>query len=184
MKVLVIGGGGREHALVWALSRSERVSEVVCSPGNGGISALARCVPVIPKDGADLAAALVAVVEREQPGLTVIGPELPLSLGVVDELQRRGFYVFGPTQAAARLETSKAFAKEFMQRHGIPTAAYALCTSLAQVKQELQAFRAGGGCEGGRAGRGQRRRHLRDPRRGRGCGGGDVLGRPAGRGAD
>ena len=124
MKVLVIGGGGREHALVWALSRSERVNEVVCAPGNGGIAELARCVPVIPKDGTDLVAALVAVVDREQPGLTVIGPELPLSLGVVDELQRRGFYVFGPTKAAARLETSKAFAKEFMQRHGIPTAAY------------------------------------------------------------
>jgi phosphoribosylamine--glycine ligase len=140
MKVLVIGGGGREHALVWALGRSERVSEVVCVPGNGGIAALARCVPVLPKDGTDLAAALVAVVEREQPGLIVVGPELPLSLGVVDELQRRGFYVFGPTRAAARLETSKAFAKEFMQRHWIPTAAYALCTSLAQVKEQLKRF--------------------------------------------
>src|SRR5580692_9000235 len=117
MKVLVIGGGGREHALVWALHRSERVSEVVCAPGNGGIAALARCVAV---DAGDLAA-LTAVVEREQPDLTVIGPELPLSLGIVDELQRRGFKVFGPTKAAAQLETSKAFAKDFMHRHGIPT---------------------------------------------------------------
>jgi phosphoribosylamine--glycine ligase len=135
MKVLVIGGGGREHALVWALRKSARVTEVVCAPGNGGIAAQARCVPV---DGADLVAALVAIVEQEQPGLTVIGPELPLSLGIVDELERRGFRVFGPTQAAARLETSKAFAKEFMQRHGIPTAAYAVCTSLAQVREELK----------------------------------------------
>jgi phosphoribosylamine---glycine ligase len=137
MKVLVIGGGGREHALVWALRKSARVTEVVCAPGNGGIAAQARCVPVA---GGDLLAALVAIVEQEQPGLTVIGPELPLSLGIVDELQRRGFRVFGPTQAAARLETSKAFAKQFMQRHGIPTAAYAVCTSLAQVREELKRF--------------------------------------------
>lgn len=136
MKVLVIGGGGREHALVWALRKSARVTEVVCAPGNGGIVAQARCVPV---DGTDLAA-LIAVVEKEQPGLTVVGPEVPLSLGIVDELQRRGFRVFGPTQAAARLESSKAFAKEFMQRHGIPTAAYAVCTSLEQVREELKHF--------------------------------------------
>ena len=136
MKVLVIGGGGREHALVWALAKSAKVTEVVCAPGNGGIAALARCIPV---DGGDLAA-LVAVVEEEQPALTVIGPELPLSLGIVDELHRRGFRVFGPTRAAARLETSKAFAKEFMQRHGIPTAAYAVCTSTAQVREQLKRF--------------------------------------------
>ncbi|WP_213805712.1 phosphoribosylamine--glycine ligase [Granulicella sp. dw_53] len=136
MKVLVIGGGGREHALVWALRKSARVTEVVCAPGNGGIAAQARCVPV---DGADLAA-LIAVVEKERPELTVVGPEVPLSLGIVDELQRRGFRVFGPTQAAARLESSKAFAKEFMQRHGIPTAAHAVCTSLEQVREELKRF--------------------------------------------
>ena len=136
MKVLVIGGGGREHALVWALAKSPRVTELVCAPGNGGIAQQARCVPV---DVSDLAA-LAAVVEHEQPTLTVIGPEVPLSIGVVDELQRRGFQVFGPTQAAARLETSKAFAKEFMQRHGIPTAAYAVCTSLDQVREELKRF--------------------------------------------
>jgi phosphoribosylamine---glycine ligase len=136
MKVLVIGGGGREHALVWALKGSERVIEVVCAPGNGGIAALARCVPV---EG-DLKQALVAVAERERPALVVVGPELPLSLGVVDELQRRGFRVFGPTQAAARLETSKAFAKDFMQRYGIPTAVYAVCTSVDQVREELKRF--------------------------------------------
>ena len=136
MKVLVIGGGGREHAIVWSLQKSSRVTEVVCAPGNGGIAALARCIPV---DVADLAA-LIAVAEHEQPALTVIGPEVPLSLGIVDALQQRGFKVFGPTQAAARLETSKAFAKQFMQRHGIPTAAYAVCTSLQQVREELQRF--------------------------------------------
>jgi phosphoribosylamine--glycine ligase len=136
MKVLVIGGGGREHAIVWALRRSGRVTDVVCAPGNAGIAQEARCVPV---DVSDLAA-MVEVAQAERPELTVIGPELPLSLGVVDELTRRGFRVFGPTQAAARLETSKSFAKEFMQRHGIPTAAHAVCTTLEEVREELPRF--------------------------------------------
>ena len=136
MKVLVIGGGGREHAICWALGRSARVTEVVCVPGNEGIAAIARCVPVNVGD----LAAIVPVVEAERPDLTVVGPELPLSLGVVDELERRGFRVFGPTQAAARLETSKSFAKEFMQRHGIPTAAHAVCTTLDEVREELPRF--------------------------------------------
>jgi phosphoribosylamine--glycine ligase len=136
MKVLVIGGGGREHAICWALGRSARVTEVVCAPGNAGIGETARCVPV---DVGSLAA-MVAVVEAERPDLTVVGPELPLSLGVVDELQRRGFRVFGPTQAAARLETSKSFAKEFMRQHEIPTAAYAVCTTLGEVREELPRF--------------------------------------------
>jgi phosphoribosylamine--glycine ligase len=143
MKVLVIGGGGREHAICWALGRSARVTEVVCAPGNAGIAesvssngSPVRCVPVNVGD----LAAMVAVVEAERPELTVVGPELPLSLGLVDELMRRGFRVFGPTKQAAQLETSKAFAKEFMQRHGIPTAAYALCTSLDEVREELPRF--------------------------------------------
>ncbi|HEY5055991.1 MAG TPA: phosphoribosylamine--glycine ligase [Acidobacteriaceae bacterium] len=136
MKVLVIGGGGREHAIVWALRRSKRVSEVVCAPGNAGIAALARCVPV---SGGDLDA-MVRVAEAEKPELVVVGPELPLSLGLVDELERRGMRVFGPTKAAARLETSKAFAKQFMQRNQIPTAAYAVCTTLDEVRKELKRF--------------------------------------------
>ena len=143
MKVLVIGGGGREHAIVWALGRSARVTEVVCAPGNAGIAEGAcgngrpvRCVPVNVGD----LAAMVAVVEAEQPDLTVIGPELPLSLGIVDELMRMGFRVFGPTKAAAQLETSKSFAKEFMREHEIPTAAYAVCTTLDEVHQELPRF--------------------------------------------
>jgi phosphoribosylamine---glycine ligase len=143
MKVLVIGGGGREHAICWALGRSTRVTEVVCAPGNAGIAetpmqngAPVRCVAVNLGD----LAAMVAVVEAERPELTVVGPELPLSLGVVDELEGRGFRVFGPTQAAARLETSKSFAKEFMQRHEIPTAAHALCTTLEEVREELPRF--------------------------------------------
>jgi phosphoribosylamine--glycine ligase len=136
MKVLVIGGGGREHALVWALRKSAQVTEVLCAPGNGGIAQLARCIPV---DAGNLHE-MVNLVAVEQPALTIVGPELPLSVGLVDELTKRGFRVFGPTQAAARLETSKAFAKEFMQRNDIPTAAHAVCTTLEEVRQELRRF--------------------------------------------
>jgi phosphoribosylamine--glycine ligase len=136
MKVLVIGGGGREHALVWALRKSAQVTEILCAPGNGGIAQLARCIPV---DAGNLHE-MVNLVAIEQPALTVVGPELPLSVGLVDELTKRGFRVFGPTQAAARLETSKAFAKEFMQRHEIPTAAHAICATLEEVSQELRRF--------------------------------------------
>src|SRR5277367_2774193 len=136
MKVLVIGGGGREHAIVWALRKSPQVSEVICAPGNGGIAQLARCIPVDPGNLHEM----VNIVAIEQPALTVIGPELPLSLGLVDELVKRGHRVFGPTQDAAQLETSKAFAKEFMQRHAIPTAAYALCVNIDEVHEELPRF--------------------------------------------
>ena len=144
MKVLVIGGGGREHAIAWALCRSARVAEVVCAPGNAGIGQTrvlnggqpVRCIPV---DTGDLAA-MLRVVQAERPELTVVGPELPLSLGLVDKLMGLGFRVFGPKQNAAQLETSKSFAKEFMQRHDIPTAAHAVCTSLAEVRQELPRF--------------------------------------------
>jgi phosphoribosylamine--glycine ligase len=136
MKVLVIGAGGREHALVWALRKSARVTEIVCAPGNGGIAAIARCVSASPGDLSDL----LRVVAQESPDLTIVGPELPLSLGFVDELQRRGLAVFGPTRAAAMLETSKAFAKRFMQRHNIPTANYAVCTSQQEALESLHLF--------------------------------------------
>jgi phosphoribosylamine--glycine ligase len=136
MKVLVIGGGGREHALVWALRKSSQVTEVLCAPGNGGIAQLARCIPCDPGNLHEM----VNIVAIEQPDLTIIGPELPLSVGIVDDLTKRGHRVFGPTQAAAQLETSKAFAKEFMQRHVISTAAYGICTTLDQVREELPRF--------------------------------------------
>ncbi|MEO6802710.1 MAG: phosphoribosylamine--glycine ligase [Granulicella sp.] len=136
MKVLVLGGGGREHAIVWKLLQSKRITEVVCAPGNGGIAQEARCLPV---DLGDLAAT-VALVHAEAPDLTIVGPELPLSLGLVDKLQALGLRTFGPSQAAARLESSKAFAKAFMQTTGIPTAAYALCTSLDELRSELPRF--------------------------------------------
>ena len=136
MKVLVIGGGGREHAIVWSLSKSADVTEIVCAPGNGGIAQIARCASV----DTNSLESMLAVVEAEQPSLTVVGPEVPLSLGLVDALNQRRMRVFGPTQAAARLESSKAFAKAFMLRHGIPTAAYAVCTTLDQVREQLLTF--------------------------------------------
>lgn len=136
MKVLVIGGGGREHALVWALRRSDRVDDVVCAPGNAGIAAVARCAPL---DVNDIEAS-VALALAERPDLVVVGPEVPLSLGLVDALQRREVRVFGPTRGAAQLETSKSFAKEFMRRNGIPTAAYVVCTTAGQVGEALGGF--------------------------------------------
>ena len=136
MKVLIFGSGGREHALAWAVKRSEKVSEVVCAPGNGGIAQIARCIPADLKD----LASMVRVALDEQPGLTIVGPELPLSLGVVDELQERGLRVFGPTQAAAMLESSKGFAKRFLQRHNIPTANYAVCTTAEEVEKAIEIF--------------------------------------------
>ena len=136
MKVLVIGSGGREHAIVWKLRQSPNVSQLFCAPGNAGICEDADCV------FADLKSveSLVQVASRIQPDMTVVGPELPLSLGVVDEFRRRGLRVFGPTAAAARLESSKIFAKEFMQRHNIPTAHYAICTSEKDIKDALPHF--------------------------------------------
>jgi phosphoribosylamine--glycine ligase len=138
VKVLVIGSGGREHALVWKLRQSPRVREVYCIPGNGGICREATC---LPGDVRNLES-LIEAANRIRPDLTVVGPELPLVLGVVDEFTRRGFPIFGPTQAAAQLETSKAFAKEFLQRHHIPTAHYAICTNADELKSAMPHFHA------------------------------------------
>ena len=136
MKILVIGNGGREHALVWKLRQSARVSEIFCVPGNGGISAEATCVAGDPRN----VEALLNLAHQLQPDITVVGPELPLSLGLVDEFKLRGLPVFGPTQAAAQLESSKSFAKEFMQRHQIPTAHYAVCSSEEELRKSLGLF--------------------------------------------
>src|SRR6201997_3495301 len=136
MKVLVLGGGGREHALVWKLRQSSRISALCCAPGNGGIADEAECLPVDLKS----LDSIVELAMRLQPDLTVIGPEQPLTLGVVDEFMRRGWPVFGPTQAAAQLESSKSFAKEFLQRHHIPTAPFAICDSIEQVRSALGHF--------------------------------------------
>jgi phosphoribosylamine--glycine ligase len=136
MKVLVLGNGGREHALVWKLRQSARISKLYCAPGNGGIAEEAECLPV------DLRSldSIVALGQQVRPDLTVVGPELPLTLGVVDEFTRRGWPAFGPTKAAARLESSKSFAKEFLRRHRIPTAPYAVCDSVDEVRAALSHF--------------------------------------------
>jgi phosphoribosylamine--glycine ligase len=118
MKILVIGGGGREHALVWKLRESPRVEKIWCAPGNGGIADEANCLPVQAGD----AQGLVAIAEKLRPDLTVIGPELPLVNGVSDALRARNLAVVGPSQIAAQLEGSKIFAKDFLLRHSIPTA--------------------------------------------------------------
>ncbi|MFO1338141.1 MAG: phosphoribosylamine--glycine ligase [Burkholderiaceae bacterium] len=120
MNVLVIGGGGREHALAWKLAASEKVQRVYVAPGNGGTALDKRLTNVAITDPERLADFAVA----EKVGLTVVGPEAPLSQGVVDIFRARGLRIFGPTKTAAQLESSKAFAKDFMKRHGIPTAAY------------------------------------------------------------
>jgi len=120
MKVLLVGGGGREHALAWKLAQSPRLTRLYAAPGNPGIAAHADCVPVRDTDLDEL----VALARQERVELAVIGPELPLSLGLRDRLSDAGLPVFGPSQAAARLESSKAFAKDLMARYGIPTARF------------------------------------------------------------
>ena len=136
MKVLLIGNGGREHALAWKLRQSPRISKLYCAPGNGGISAEAECLPVDLKS----LDSIVQVAGEVSPDVTIVGPELPLQLGIVDEFTRRGWPVFGPTKAAAQLETSKSFAKEFMQRHRIPTSHYAICDSIDDVNDAIGSF--------------------------------------------
>jgi len=125
MKVLVLGSGGREHALVWRISQSPLVSRMFCAPGNPGIGRLAELVPLKTTD----LEALADFATREQIGLTVVGPEQPLADGIVDLFLSRGLTVFGPTRRAAELEWSKSFAKDFMKRNNIPTAGYATFTS-------------------------------------------------------
>jgi phosphoribosylamine--glycine ligase len=149
MKVLVFGGGGREHALAWAIAQSPRVTEIAIAPGNGGIALWGRrcaipvrCIPVEIKEDPASLEAMLALALAERPDLTVIGPEVPLALGLTDSLQARGLRIFGPTRAAAMLETSKAFAKHFMQANHIPTAAYAVCQSVDGVAHELKHFTA------------------------------------------
>ena len=136
MKVLVLGSGGREHALVWKLRQSPRIKKLYCAPGNGGIAAEAECLPVDVKN----LDALLQLASQINPDLTVVGPEMPLTLGIVDEFQARGWPVFGPTRAAAQLESSKSFAKEFMQRHHIPTAKYSVCANADEVREALKLF--------------------------------------------
>ncbi|WP_297833864.1 phosphoribosylamine--glycine ligase [Thermomonas sp.] len=138
MKLLVIGSGSREHALAWKLAQSKRVSEVLIAPGNAGTATEAKCRNVAVK-ASDIAG-LLALAQREGVALTVVGPEAPLVAGVVDRFRAAGLRIFGPTAAAAQLEGSKAFAKDFLARHGIPTAFYAVHSdvdaALAYVREK------------------------------------------------
>src|SRR5678815_694831 len=125
MKILVIGGGAREHALAWRLSSEPDVEQVLCAPGNPGIASVAHCVPANPADPNEL----LRIAEHFAIDVTVVGPELPLSRGVVDVFSAAGRPIVGPTKTAAALESSKAFAKAFMARHRVPTAAFRVCES-------------------------------------------------------
>jgi phosphoribosylamine---glycine ligase len=134
MRILVIGGGAREHALSWRLSRERDVAHVVCTPGNPGIADIATCIPADVGEPRQL----LHVAEHEQIDLTVVGPELPLSRGVADVFTAAGRPIVGPTRAAARLESSKSFAKGFMARHRVPTAAFYVCESSADALKVIQ----------------------------------------------
>jgi phosphoribosylamine--glycine ligase len=118
MRILVIGGGGREHALVWKLAQSPKVTQIYCAPGNPGIAKVAQCVQIKP----DHLAGLLSFAQSQKIDLTVVGPELPLTLGVVNAFQQAGLRIFGPTKAAAMIEASKVYAKQFMRTYQIPTA--------------------------------------------------------------
>ncbi|GHV14933.1 phosphoribosylamine--glycine ligase [Fibrobacterales bacterium] len=138
MKVLLVGSGGREHAIALSLKKSAQCEELVCAPGNPGMIALGKCVPVDVGDPH----AILRVAKENAVDFTVIGPEIPLVAGVVDLFKAEGLKIFGPTAAAARLEGSKAFSKEFMKRNGIPTAAYETFTDLAKAKEFLKEHHA------------------------------------------
>ena len=135
MKLLVIGSGGREHALAWRLLKSARVSHVLVAPGNGGTATMQNVTNIDLHSPEDL----VELARQERVALTVVGPEAPLAAGVVDAFEAAGLPIFGPRKAAAQLESSKDFAKQFMQRHGIPTAAYQTFTDSAQAHAYIDA---------------------------------------------
>ena len=134
MRVLVVGQGGREHAICWKLKQSPNVKEVYAAPGNGGIAAVADCVPIGVADIIELA----DFAEKLKIDLTIVGPELPLTLGIVDEFQKRGLAIFGPTRLAAELEGSKVFSKEFMRKYNIPTAEATACRSVDEARDAIK----------------------------------------------
>ncbi|NLN49097.1 MAG: phosphoribosylamine--glycine ligase [Clostridiales bacterium] len=136
MRVLVVGGGGREHALVWKLSQSMKVNEIFCAPGNGGIRQMAECIDIKAED----IEGLYEFVLNKKIDITVVGPEVPLSLGITDYFEKKGLRVFGPRQNAAIIESSKAFSKELMEKYKIPTASYKIYESPAEAKANLSEF--------------------------------------------
>ncbi len=135
MKLLVLGSGGREHAILWSLDQtSDLALELYCAPGNAGIAEIATCKPISLTDHSTL----IKLVKTEAIDLTIVGPEAPLADGIVDEFERNGLAIVGPSQAASRLESSKAFAKDFMARHKIPTAEYRVVKSAGEAKEILR----------------------------------------------
>jgi phosphoribosylamine--glycine ligase len=134
MKVLVIGGGGREHALIWKIKQNKDVSEVYCAPGNGGIAADATCVDIKPDD----IPSLLSFAKENSIDLTVVGPEIPLADGIVDVFEAEGLRIFGPNKEAAQMEASKIFAKEFMARHHIPTAKFMICSDSTSANEIIK----------------------------------------------
>src|SRR5229473_5783797 len=134
MRVLVVGQGGREHALAWKLRQSPLVKEIYAAPGNAGIAQVADCVAIGVADIIELA----DFAEKLKMDLTVVGPELPLTLGIVDEFQKRGLLIFGPTRLASELEGSKVFSKEFMRKYNIPTPEAAVCSSQDEAKEAIR----------------------------------------------
>ncbi len=133
MKILIVGSGGREHALAWKIAQSPRAEKVYCAPGNGGTRLVAENVPLSETDIAGLA----DFAEREKIGLTVVGPEIPLTMGIADEFERRKLRIFGPSKKAAEIEASKVFAKQFMERHRIPTGRFKVADNFDQAKKIL-----------------------------------------------
>ncbi len=136
MKVLIIGGGGREHAIAWKLSNEINIEKIYCAPGNAGIAQIAECLDINDSDIENLA----KFAKENSIDLTIVGPEVPLVLGIVDEFQKQGLKVFGPNKECATLEGSKAFCKEFMIRHNIPTAKYKEYTNLEEAINEIDSF--------------------------------------------
>jgi phosphoribosylamine--glycine ligase len=134
MKLLVIGGGGREHALVWKLAQHHKVDKIYCIPGNGGIAEIAECIDVDINDFASI----ISFARYEWIDFTVVGPEAPLAAGIVDAFNKEDLPIFGPNKLASQLESSKVFAKEFMRRYRIPTAEYQIFTSYSQAEQYLR----------------------------------------------
>ena len=136
IRILVVGGGGREHALVWKISRSPLVKKVFCAPGNGGIAQIAECIDINASDIEGLA----EFTSKNKIDLTVVGPEAPLIDGIVDVFESRGLPIFGPSKDPARIEGSKAFAKEIMRVAGIPTASFWICNSLQDARSSVRDY--------------------------------------------
>lgn len=136
MRILVVGGGGREHAICWKLSKEANVEKIYCAPGNAGISSVAKCIDIQDSDIENL----LKFAKENQIDLTIVGPEIPLVAGIVDAFEKEGLKIFGPNKECAQLEGSKAFSKDFMIRHNLPTAKYKEYTNLDEAISEIDSF--------------------------------------------